>query len=97
MRPPQATRPHPDRWLIVAAGIAGLLAYLATIYLGLTALQLLIIGAPLALGFRWWRHKQPNAANSPIPDELDHLAALRDKGIITEEEFAAKKRQIFRL
>ena len=97
MRPAQATRPHPDHWLIIAAGISGLLAYLATIYLGLTMLQLLIIGAPPVVGFRWWRHKQLNAANSPIPDELDHLAALRDKGIITEKEFAAKKCQILRL
>jgi hypothetical protein len=30
----------------------------------------------------------------PYIDELEKLASLRDRGIITEEEFAAKKRQI---
>ncbi len=30
-------------------------------------------------------------------EELEHLAALRERGIITEDEFAAKKRQILGL
>jgi hypothetical protein len=38
---------------------------------------------------------QPGAAPAPaVPsylDELERLAALRDQGVITEEEFAAKK------
>jgi predicted Zn-dependent peptidase len=35
---------------------------------------------------------QPRAAS--YIEELEQLASLRNKGIITEEEFAAKKRQI---
>ena len=30
-------------------------------------------------------------------DDLEHLAQLRDRGIITEEDFAAKKKQILGL
>jgi hypothetical protein len=37
-----------------------------------------------------------NATNSGI-DDLEKLANLRDKGILTEEEFVAKKKQILGL
>jgi hypothetical protein len=50
---------------------------------------------------------QPQAAPAPPPappsaapsyiDELEKLAALRDQGIITEEDFAAKKAQLLGL
>jgi hypothetical protein len=33
----------------------------------------------------------PQVAESPDIEELRQLAALRDQGILTEEEFAAKK------
>ncbi len=33
----------------------------------------------------------------PYVKELEELAALKDKGIITEEEFQAKKKQILNL
>ena len=33
----------------------------------------------------------------PYVQELEELAALRDKGIISEEEFQAKKKQILNL
>jgi hypothetical protein len=36
----------------------------------------------------------PEAAESPQIEELRQLAALKDQGILTEEEFAAKKAQI---
>jgi Short C-terminal domain len=36
----------------------------------------------------------PQAAESPDIEQLKQFAALRDQGIITEEEFAAKKAQI---
>jgi hypothetical protein len=38
----------------------------------------------------------PRSQPGPISyiEELEQLAALRSKGVITEEEFAAKKRQI---
>ena len=36
----------------------------------------------------------PEAAESPDIQELRQLAALKDQGILTEEEFAAKKAQI---
>jgi hypothetical protein len=32
-----------------------------------------------------------------VPDEIEKLALLRDKGIVTEEEFQAKKRQLLGL
>lgn len=42
--------------------------------------------------------QQPQAAPAAPQDDtvarLEQLAQLRDKGILTEEEFAAKKRQI---
>jgi hypothetical protein len=37
------------------------------------------------------------AAVAPIADELEKLAALRERGILTDEEFAAKKRQLLDL
>jgi len=39
---------------------------------------------------------QPAAAAPPAPEvsELDQLADLRDKGILTEEEYQAKKEQL---
>jgi hypothetical protein len=41
---------------------------------------------------------QAPAAQAPAPDDtaaqLQQLAALKDQGILTEEEFAAKKKQI---
>jgi hypothetical protein len=37
------------------------------------------------------------AAPSSGLDDLERLAELRDKGIITEEEFVTKKRQILGL
>lgn len=42
---------------------------------------------------------QPSAAAPPASgtDELEKLAELRDKGILTEEEFTAKKRQVLGL
>ena len=46
------------------------------------------------------RIRQPKAdiaANAKQPsdlDDLERLAALKEKGVITEEEFSAKKRQI---
>ncbi len=36
----------------------------------------------------------PEAAESPDVEQLKQFAALRDQGIITEEEFSAKKAQI---
>jgi putative oligomerization/nucleic acid binding protein len=36
----------------------------------------------------------PEAAESSDIDQLKQFAALRDQGILTEEEFAAKKAQI---
>ena len=36
-------------------------------------------------------HPQPNSSQSDIADQIEKLAQLRDKGIITEEEFQAKK------
>jgi Short C-terminal domain len=39
----------------------------------------------------------PDAAESSQVRELEELAALKDKGILTEEEFAAKKAQILGL
>ena len=39
----------------------------------------------------------PEAAESPQIQELRQLAALKDQGILTEEEFAAKKAQILGL
>lgn len=40
---------------------------------------------------------QESGAKPSNLDELEKLAALRDKGIITEEEFEAKKRQLLGL
>jgi len=37
---------------------------------------------------------QPAAAEAPAMTELEQLADLRDKGILTEEEFEAKKQQL---
>jgi len=39
----------------------------------------------------------PEAAESAQIEELKQLAALKDQGILTEEEFAAKKAQILGL
>jgi Short C-terminal domain len=39
----------------------------------------------------------PEAAESTQIEELKQLAALRDQGILTEEEFSAKKAQILGL
>ena len=39
----------------------------------------------------------PEAAESPEIRELRQLAALKDQGILTEEEFSAKKAQILGL
>jgi Short C-terminal domain len=39
----------------------------------------------------------PEAAESPQIEELKQLAALKDQGILTEEEFSAKKAQILGL
>jgi hypothetical protein len=39
----------------------------------------------------------PEAAESPQIQELRQLAALKDQGILTEEEFTAKKAQILGL
>ena len=36
----------------------------------------------------------PRAAESPQIEQLKQLAALKDQGILTEEEFAAKKAKI---
>ena len=36
----------------------------------------------------------PEAAESPEIEQLKQYAALKDQGILTEEEFAAKKAQI---
>ncbi len=39
----------------------------------------------------------PQAAESPDIEQLKQFAALRDQGILTEEEFSAKKAQILGL
>jgi hypothetical protein len=39
----------------------------------------------------------PEATESPEIQQLKQFAALRDQGILTEEEFAAKKAQILGL
>ena len=39
----------------------------------------------------------PVAAESPEIEQLKQFAALKDQGILTEEEFAAKKAQILGL
>ena len=39
----------------------------------------------------------PEAAESAQIEELKQLAALKDQGILTEEEFAAKKAQVLGL
>jgi hypothetical protein len=41
------------------------------------------------------QQQAPAASNAPDPvAEIQRFAALRDQGILTEEEFAAKKKQI---
>lgn len=37
------------------------------------------------------RRPQPAVVTASIPDQIAQFAALRDQGILTEEEFAAKK------
>ena len=37
---------------------------------------------------------EPTVAESPQIEELKQLASLRDQGVLTDEEFAAKKAQI---
>ena len=37
---------------------------------------------------------RPRLSTMSYIEELEQLAVLRNKGVITEEEFAAKKRQI---
>jgi hypothetical protein len=39
----------------------------------------------------------PETAESPEIEQLKQFAALKDQGILTEEEFAAKKAQILGL
>jgi hypothetical protein len=39
----------------------------------------------------------PEAADSPEIEQLKQYAALKDQGILTEEEFSAKKAQILGL
>ena len=39
----------------------------------------------------------PQSAESPQIEELKQLAALKDQGILTEDEFTAKKAQILGL
>ena len=39
----------------------------------------------------------PEAAESPQIEQIKQLAALKDQGILTEEEFSAKKAQILGL
>ena len=39
----------------------------------------------------------PEATESPEIEQLKQFAALKDQGILTEEEFAAKKAQILGL
>ena len=39
----------------------------------------------------------PEAAESPEIEQLKQFAALKDQGILTEEEFSAKKAQILGL
>jgi hypothetical protein len=41
-----------------------------------------------------WAAPAPGPAESPQIEELRQLAALKDQGILTEEEFAAKKAQL---
>ena len=36
----------------------------------------------------------PPAAKDPVVTQLRQLAGLRDSGILTEQEFAAKKAQV---
>ena len=36
----------------------------------------------------------PNSSNSDAIDNIEKLAALRDRGVITEQEFEAKKKQL---
>ena len=44
------------------------------------------------------RMGKPAAQSGPsAADEIEKLAALRDRGVLTEEEFAAKKRQLLGL
>ena len=40
---------------------------------------------------------EAEAAGDPQLDELERLAALRDQGVITDEEFEAKKKQLLGL
>ena len=42
-------------------------------------------------------HHQPQPANPSYIEELEKLASLRDSGIISEEEFEAKKKQLLGL
>jgi len=61
----------------------------------------LIVGA--AIGSAAARHGNNNDQTQPASDsgdgvaELEQLAALKEKGIISEEEFQAKKKQILGL
>jgi len=50
------------------------------------------VEAKLTAGF----NRSPSAATTDL-DELDKLASLRDRGVITEDEFNRKKRQLLSL
>jgi len=50
------------------------------------------VEAKLTVGF----NRSPSAATTDL-DELDKLASLRDRGVITEDEFHRKKKQLLGL
>ena len=71
-------------------------ALLATVILvGLFALLYMTVVRPAGEMVVTYEERPPASAIDPA-DQIRKLAALRDEGIIAEDEFAAKKRQLLR-
>ena len=69
-------------------------AFLTTVILvGLFALVYMVVVRPAGELVVTYEERQPVARVDPA-DQIRKLAALRDEGIIAEDEFAAKKRQL---
>ncbi len=57
----------------------------------------IILASAWVAGLFAWRGPRPSSAETALFEDLRWLAGLRDDGIISDEEFAAKKRQLLGL
>ena len=89
--------PYGETWFIVSATVSILFFFELLIFLGVLGLDCFKYFVKKAEEPAVKAQKKAPASSLSVPDELERYKELFDKGVITQEEFDAKRKQLLNL